>query len=545
MSEEHNQLDNRSPANDHAVLGGTLIALLTLAFGGAAIVLLYAKWRNLDPYMLDFAKQARTAEELLAGGFHYSMTYYAYIYAGFNSLLFVPYLLTRSIAVNLFIHVFGMTAAIPLLYRLARRVLPGISLPLAIAVLYALNPSINMITLGMFRGEALWIVAFLFCVSFLQQNKIPGAIVAASLAMFIRADSIPIFFLFGATLWLQRKKRLGKIAMVHALLMIVFLVGAMLIIYAITGTPPVMDQFHINRIVEGESASLLSRLSQTVFDIGSYRHLTAFLQLFLLPLLAPLFLLPALPPIAFIVLSYSSFQAIPLVHELLTPDNPLIPLLHVHDTFLFPILFVAAIYGLAKLTARNTSTDFARRFLAGAMIVGALVLHWTSASPDVGPVPLTPWFNCDYYRQTPHAETTWKILRSLPTDKPVLVQISLAERIYWHPQLSEIYPIYYAQTDADTILFDLYGHSSNMPKPQLLQIERELLQRNDYGVTLFTDGLVVLKKFASRERNPEVLAFIAEHETMLAQNLDNPYKYGFLPREQARRRVYTDTQLPK
>lgn len=152
----------RAKKNRAEILGWILVCCITIGFGITLSVLLWAKWRNFDPYMHDFAEAARIYEKLLRGvPYDHRMHYYLYIYMGICPALLPFYTILRNIALIFSVHILSFTLAIPLLYLIARQMLPGVLLPLAVVTCYVLNPTVDLTAIGFLRLEACWMPLFL------------------------------------------------------------------------------------------------------------------------------------------------------------------------------------------------------------------------------------------------------------------------------------------------------------------------------------------------------------------------------------------------
>jgi len=515
-------------------IASTAVCLITLAFGITIAIVLWAKWINFDPYLFDFARAARVYEKLLHGiPFEYSMHYYTLFYMGVYLALMPLYTLFPSVLIIFAVHLISFAIAIPLLYRIAKQVLPGLLLPISVVIAYVLNPSIYFMAIAFLRQEALWMVLFLFTIYFEGKRAYRAALWTAVGACIVRMDSAPAIFLLGLLFVFQKKKMFGIELMKRSVLVMLLMMMGMVIFRFVTGIPPDFQQFHMTTILSSEDASIwafIGNAVRTAQNLDSYLHFTIVLQFLLLPLLAPLYLLPGLFSAIYILISSESFQSIELVSSLLRPDNPLVPCLHVHDSYMLPILFVAMIHGIRRLhdwvvdltDLEDRSISLFRNCLAGVLMISFLLLHWFFATPELGPSPLTPSFNRDYYLPTTHSRLAWNVLSRVPKDQPGLMQISFSERAPKHPYLTEIYPETQLRPHIQYILVDLYAFSPNMSKTDLLVKIRKILMRKDFRVDYFEDGILLLLRGDADVRNEKVLAFIQGNWEKLSRNLKRP-----------------------
>ena len=527
------------PRTKSELLAAVLVALITLAFGAFGAIILYAKWQNFDSHLLDFAKAALYDERLIQGvPFSYKIVYYSFFYSAFNSLLLPFYMIFRSVSLFFVVHLVCFTLAIPLLYRIARQNLVGVTLPLAVVVGYALNPSINMLVIGIMRLEALWLICFLLTIYFVNAKRPNAALTAASIGCILRMDGIPAFFLLGLTFILTKRSAVGRRIMTNSIVVFVILSVLIVVFRLISGISPSLNQLHLNNILgSAEGSSIFNNLkgaASSLLNLKSYAHLAIALQLLLLPLFAPAYLLPAAFSVLYVVVSSESFYAIPEVRSLAMPNTFMVPSIHSHDTFILPIFFVAMIYGVRTLyswlsrlcTTREKFLATIRGFFGGALILSFFFVHWFYATPYMGPIPLTPHFNWDYYRQTPHSRLAWRMLDRLPKDVPGFIQFSFAERNDKYLLAVEVYPTTEITPQTQYALFDLYAFSANMPKEKLLEKIRDALTRKDFYADHFEDGIILLKRGEPNEKNKKILDYIDENWDWLSKNLDNPYRYN-------------------
>jgi len=194
----------------------------------------------------------------------------------------------------------------------------------------------------------------------------------------------------------------------------------------------------------------------------------------------------------------------------------MLPSLHLHDIYLLPILFVALIHGIRKVhdwvidRGRLTypSQVRFRTLFAVFLMILFFCVHWRFATPELGPIPLTPHFNSTYYRSTNHSRLAWKALSRTPKDRIGLMQFSFAQRAPKHPRLKEVYP--HSEVDPVTqyALFDLFAKSPNMPKAELLEKVRSIARRDDFRIDFFEDGVLLFVRGRADERNEQVLRFL-------------------------------------
>lgn len=508
------------------------VILITIAFGLTASVLLWAKWRNFDPFLFDFARGTRVFERLLEGVPHeYSMHYYLMFYMGVYPAILPLYALFRSIAVIFAVHVASFSLAIPLLYAIARQMLPGCVLPLVVVLAYALNPTIDVTAISFMRLESPWIVCFLLTIYLVGRHAYGAALLTATLACIVRIDAAPALFLLGVSYFMRRRKPLGLSLMRRAALVVASMIIGMVVFRFSTGIPFHFEQFHLTAMFpegKGSVFGLLSGLISILTDPGSYVYFRVLCQFLLIPLFAPTYLLPLLFSAAYIVLSTKSFLSLPIVSAQLKPDSFLVPFLHVHDVYVFPILFVGMIAALSRLCRWVLENDWVSRekhayFRAGvaALLGGAfLAMHWFFTPQTLGPVPLTSCFNADYYRPTPHSRLAWEVLDEVPKDVPGLLQGSFADRAYRLVHAREVHPNTQFEADTEYALFDMFAFSAHMPKEDLLRKIEDLVGRGDVGVARFEDGILLVERKKGTSDNQRVIEYIQHNRAWLSRNED-------------------------
>ncbi len=539
---------NREPVTPTLRLIGALVTgLLTVGFVVTSALLLRAKWNNFDPFLLDFAKTARLYEALLQRvPYEYPPAFYAIFYSA--HLFIVPfYALTRTIHVIFATHLLGFTLAIPMLYLVARRHLPGVALPLAMVVGYVLNPTLDIMTIALFRIESLWVLCFFAAVYCFDSGRQRLGLLIAVIGCLLRIDGIPIYLLWGVLLWSHDQKALGKVLMKNSMIVMALLLTGLFLFRLVSDITPNAEVAHMSEFARQTGGTFSQYLHQTIsvfLQPRSYANLTLIFQFLLLPLLAPLTLVPLTVNLLYIVVSSQSFTAMPLVQTVLSPGNFLVPFIHPNNTFLLAVFFVASIYGLKRLTTWIKDARL-RQGLAVLLIGGFLTIHWFFATPELGPVPLTPTFNRNYYRMTPHARLAHRMLAELPSDEEGLLQSSFAERNCTLPRAREIYPTTLPGAATQYILMDLFAYSTTMSKPQLLTYARTMLSNGEFRVESFTDGILYFRRGTPGLENAVVLDAIAAQENLWANNFANPYRFGEIPREEALARTFSPTMLPE
>jgi hypothetical protein len=530
-------------------LAAVFVGLLTAAYFVFGASLLYAKWIDFDPYLLDFGKCGRLFDAVIHGvPYENTTVYYAFVHAGILPVLLFFSTMIRPIFVIFAAHLLPLTVAVPLLYRVARQSLPGVILPLTVVIAFVLSPTIDLITIGFMRLNTILLVFFLLTVFYLNKNAARPALRMAMIGSLVRIDGVPFFFLLGLMVVMGKNRELGKRIMLRALVGLGIFAAAVAIFWAATGIQQDLWQVRLLGPAAGFPSleSSLAHLGRTLLTPASYKHCTIVFQFFLLPLLAPLWLLPAAANLLYVVVSAENYQSIPLIHSLAAPGTFLVPYLHPNDTDLFAVFLVAMIQAIGKID--RWATTLARReirpIIGGVLIAAFLAAHWFCTPPSLGPVPLTPSFNLEYYRPTPHSQLAWRFLAAVPRDRFGLLQFSFAERADALPRGIEFNSETTVRPETQYVLCDLFAFSPNMSKRKLIEKIRSILLRRDFAVAGFEDGIIYLVRHSANERNGEVAAYIDENYESLSRNLASPYRDGWLPREEALHRTFGPTMLP-
>jgi len=559
VSRPHDALPGETtPRRDRAATLGSIVVLsITLGFGLTLSALLWAKWRNFDPYMHDFAEAARIYEKLLRGvPYAHRMHYYLFFYMGICPAFLPFYAAIRNIAVIFSVHILSFTLTIPLLYLIARQMLPGVLLPLALVTCYVLNPTVDLTAIGFLRLEACWMPLFLLALYLVNKGSYRAAVWSATAASFVRLDAAPAILLLGIFLALQKKRVVGISVIKGSLVAIATMAMGAALFRLASGIPLDFEQLHIDKAMIPERGlsltTLLSGAARTLLEPASYIHFRIILQFLLLPLLAPLYLVPALFSAFYIIFSTKSFLSNPIVLSLLAPHSFLVPFLHTHDSYLVPILFVAMIAAMRKICSWTRSLfvlsehqyGFFKAAFATILMAYSGFVHWTSTPPALGPVPLTPAFNLAYYRSTPHARLAWETLASLPQNRPGLLQGSFADRAYKLVHIQKLYKPIPFPHEAEYALFDLFAFSAEMPKPDLLAMIEDFLRRGDVCVERFEDGILLLRRGTPLPENQRVVKYISDNREWLSRNRASPYQYGHIGRQEALARTFSATLLP-
>ncbi len=496
------------------------VGVLTLAFAVAALWICRAKWINHDPFFLDFAKTARYYEQFIQGvPIENKFFYYGLVYSGYHLIVGPIYAALRSPGVIVFFHVAGFAVCIPLIYAIGKRHLRSAMAGAVFALGFALNPAIDMMAIGFQRVE-IWCGAALLATIWCFDRKRPQtALAAATIGGICRIDAIPAFVMLGVVYWVAKRRDEGRRLIVRSALTLALLIVALGIMRLVLGGGANADQLHL---FGSESAgSITAAIASIVIHPGSYDHLRLLAHVPFIAVLAPLWLLPALPSFGYMILTTQNLASMEIVRNLLSPDNILVHQMHTHFVIVLPVLFVAAIMGVKSLArfraaAEDETLPGCRiRAMSIALFAYFIAIHVAFAGGPMGAMPLTPEFAFSDYADTPHAAVLRDVIAKLPVDRFGVLQFSISERAWHLPRTREYYKPEDIDARADYAVFDLFALSANIPKARLLEGIEATLLREEFQVSRFEDGVIVLERGSRDSRSDEVLEFIRRHRASI------------------------------
>ncbi|MCC6160382.1 MAG: DUF2079 domain-containing protein [Deltaproteobacteria bacterium] len=498
-----------------------LVGALTLAFAATALWICRAKWINFDPYFLDFAKTARYYEHFIQGvPIENKFFNYGLLYSGYHLIVGPVYAALRSPVVIVLFHVAGFAVCIPLIYAIGKRHLGSASPAAVFALGFALNPVVDMMVIGFQRVE-IWCGAALLATIWAFDRKNPQwALAAATVGGICRIDAIPAFVMLGVIYWVTKRHDDARRLIARSMLTFGVLIAALGIMRIVLGGGADADQLHL--FVAQSDGPVLNRIARTVFEPDSYDHLRLLAHVAFLALFAPLWLLPALPSFGYMILTTQNLAAMEIVRTLLSPDNILVRQMHTHFVIVLPVVFVAAIMGVKRLTKFRVTEDgrvSGRRPRIESLALSAffVAIHAAFSSGSMGAMPLTPGFRFSAYTDTPHAAVLRDVLSTLPRERFGVLQFSISERAPHLPLSREFYKVEDVDARVQYAVFDLFALSANIPKADLVRGIETTLHRDDFRVVRFEDGVVLCERGGRDGHSDAVLAFIdANREAILS-----------------------------
>ncbi|MCL4234971.1 MAG: DUF2079 domain-containing protein, partial [Deltaproteobacteria bacterium] len=445
--------------------------------------------------------------------------YYGLLYSGYHLIVGPIYAILRSPAVIVVFHVAGFAVCIPLVYAVGRRHLRSATAAAVFALGFALNPAVDMMAIGFQRVEIWCGAALLATIWCFDRKKPEWALAAATIGGVCRIDAIPAFVMLGVVYWVAKRRDEARRLIVRSMLTFGVLMAALGIMRIVLGGGADADQLHL--FGAQSDGPVLNRIARIVFEPGSYDHLRLLAHVAFLALLAPLWLLPALPSFGYMILTTRNLAAMEIVRTLLSPEHLLVRQIHTHFVILLPILFVAAIMGVKRLTKiRDTESESVPgqrlRIASLALLAFFVAIHVAFASGPMGAMPLTPGFRFGAYADNAHAAILRDVVSRLPRDRFGVLQFSISERAAHLPLTREFYKMEDVDARVQYAVFDLFALSANIPKADLIQGIESTLRREDFRVTRFEDGVVVIGRGARDARSDVVLSFIEKNRAAIS-----------------------------
>jgi uncharacterized membrane protein len=239
--------------------------------------------------------------------------------------------------------------ALPL-FLLARRLLGGGAVPLAISLAYLLHPALQNPNLYEFQVRIFAATSLLFALHFLEAGKFWPMVVALGLAASTRSDvGLAVAGLGIYALVAGKGPGFGLAAVAMGLGF--FLSGVFLVVPGFSTAERFTFARHYQQVLAGGVPSALTELIRP----QKLRYLAMlFGSVSFIPLAAPLELVPALPALALNLLSPRSIQW---------------DLYHQYQLPILPFLFLAAIKGIGRLSRTALRYSAAAAILAAVLVV--------------------------------------------------------------------------------------------------------------------------------------------------------------------------------
>lgn len=526
-----------------------------LALAGAYLACFFVlQWMKLGGYdptshdLINFVYMWGEMGDALAGRVEYP-NIGGLISQPLYNIILPFYALHASMVWPVLYTVLPMALAIVALYLLGRAVLQDDLWALLLTVSFALHPVVNTVSALGLRGSPLFMCLYFLEVLALQRRRSRRFLLLLVLANLSRLNGNLINLLFGAVLWARGDKRYGRTAILVSLVTTVLSVGAIAGYSRLSGHAFSADMIHMERYGDSMLEALTNMLANPVFWTRNVllaenlRHLGLFLPVLFFPFLAPLYLIPAGVDLLFAMLTTRSYLESVWMGNLREALGPK-ALFHNNLSFVIPVVYVAALYGLRSFLRWSETHRVARAAAAVLLVLVSGVYHYLGSSLFGGPMPLTPEFNRAYYTPSRHAAVIDRAWGLIPDGSRVKLKDNLVGR--QAPRMEKIYHLHFRKPNEtfDYVLTDLFAFCYMFPRDVYLREVERFLRRPDFRVRFFEDGVLLLERGPATERNRAVLAFLDGNRGLLERNLFNPYVFGRAgPSGDGPGPVYSPTQL--
>jgi len=402
-----------------------------------------------------------------------------------------------------------MTAGAVPIYLIAKDNLKNKFLAVSIALAYLLHPIITTGGMLGYMPLSLGMPFFLFALYYLDKEDLIRFVLFISLANLSKIDNALITIIMGVILlFSKKKKKYGKISLLIGIIAITIMSAAAFIYLRMVNRPFPVGLVHFNQYGNNIAAALNYSwnnplfIFHNLFNRGNMLYSILLFPPGIFSLFSPLSLLPVIPETIYILIRNQ------------------------HSTGHFSILafvFVGSVYGIKKVICL-TNNIFSRyhkeplnynlltRGLAVLIIVSALTRHYyikpeSDFSDKLGQAPFTCGFNLHRYALDEHSRIGHRLLEIIPPGSTCLTLQSLAGHLerckYVAPLedcvISENYSWGY-------VFIDLYKDDLyHIGKDKFIAYLRQLATGGNYGVVVFKDGWVLLKRGYSLEKNVYLL----------------------------------------
>lgn len=382
------------------------------------------------------------------------------------------------------------------LYHLGYQILKSKLLSLTIACSYLLHPYVNLATLQSYRHPVMAIPLLFGLFYFLSKKEKRNTIILLSLANLVIINVVWMTALLGLIFYLIRKDPLDKL--VFKISSVWLTVTAMIFLGLFILNK---DSFPVTYIHLNNYGNTLPQVIKTIFAQPGLLmnnvsgNIGFFINLFISPpglfsLLSWPFLVPAALETGFNLILATKISTIVLV---------------------IPFFFLSGIYGIAKLKEKTA------RFIDGKTytIIGAIFIFiWAATAHYYFPVQrgetfvFAKNFNFDKYRITKHARIGHYVLSLIPRSASCLATGILTNHLYDCAKIGD-FPYHLEKHNWDYILVDTTDGVNGLPGVSVEYyknlLEKLLSKDSDYGVYLFIDGYLLLKKGLPQERHEKIL----------------------------------------
>ena len=442
----------------------------------------------------------------LEGKFLYSNYYNMSFLGDHFSLILIPlipfYYLWTDPRTLLFLQIIVSSLGALAIYWLAREKLKSEFAALSFALVFLLAPlRLNELTIT-FSTYHFGATFMLFTFYFLQKRNFKKASIFFFLLLFCKEDT----FIFGAFIGLYaffilKERKFGLFIMIISILWGFSVIE--IIQPHFRGDKDVMLHNYFARrygyLGQDFSSALKTLFFHPIYVLKILFTLNRFIKLrSLCCLFIPVACLSFLGIPQFIFLTLP-----PLLEMFLSSNKVMNGLLTHYSAFVYPFVFVSAIYGAVKIVDK-----YKRATIIGGVILFTGIMSSYYFGPDV--LPLARNFNFSKYRFSNEIQTAHKVLGSIPEGssiclrKPyVLYLVQGHKTVMWRGRGIPL--------GADYLLIDERDHCS----PDLVRV----LHKGEYGVKMFENGYILLEKGYNNERNEEVFEEVYGEEVFEPREL--------------------------
>lgn len=444
-------------------------------------------------------------KDLYTGSKDY-MPFFIFIFP-FYLLLVLYYTIFPFAKALIFYNVFFMALAALPIFLISKLKFKGYILPLAFAVSYLISPIVSNITLYGFHPYIAAIPLLLFAFYYLEKNMPKRSFLFVVLSNMVNVDISLITCLWGLSLILSKKnKKFGKSVFLFSGLWILSLVVLFCLWIKLSGTAFPLATFYLEKYGNSFSQVLKTTFShpgvifQHFLNEDNLILLLFFLPLGFSSLFSPLFLIPILPILSFVIMHRAKTAII-------------IPVI--------AVIYLASIYGVAKILSISNAKlsrikkEFVKKLVANietfiAMIILLLsyitcyyLSDYLLSNTKSGSIPFSKNFDLNYYKTTPRSITGHKIYKLIPRDSSCLTLPSLFNYLFRQKNLGKFPEMLSETAPWDYIFLDM----QQMDKHLLRQL-KVILDENNYGIIVYRESWILLKRGYGTYRNKQVISDI-------------------------------------
>ncbi|MCB9480164.1 MAG: hypothetical protein H6683_10830 [Deltaproteobacteria bacterium] len=540
----------RNPAAHLTALG------MIVAFCVVNLWLCHRKYLTLDVTHFDLLHVLQFYGYVREGGFSNLINHEPYL---FFAVIQEPSHLLGILTFVLWRGPYGLFALQTLyfgvgFYLVYRILVFGIGRPwVALAPLAGLlaNPYLWCFASLGFRPNLSAIPFFLAFVYLDQRGKKQTALMMLILAGLAKLTLMFSFSIMGLGFWLFRlDKRNGRRIFLWCLAIFLAMGIGSAIAKNVLHLTITTDRMHLSAYGETAGEVVTTLLTKPgvvlgeVINTANLANVLFMASFAFLPLLGGRYLLCLVSEFGLVLLSTTSLQA--ETHFNNVYPRFLDPLVYVHNNHFYLTGIVMATYAVGMVALWRFATAKQPRWPAEAFVGGVSVLmlvlgiFWPALIG--GPKPLNIHFDKRYYTQSQHDRTIWRLTQDLRPNEVVRSQWNLFPKGVWTAKQTRDLEWNRDNIDEDAIVLDLYTFEYLMDRREFLEFVQEMLARPDYGVVVFEDGFLMLRRNAPRDQNGEIEAYIERNWDLLMSNFYRPYRDAFVPEPTVGDGIYSPTQ---